>query len=672
MEKEEFTFVNDRHIDQTISVEKDDFTFVQKDSKISDQKFQTKPTTFFKDALRRFTKNKSSVVAAVILGLIIMLSLVLPVALPSDVYHSHPTETKLTPKLFSAGTGWWDGTKKYSNVVYDEDNEKPYGSQFRSSAVLKLTTTAEGANFVDTVHSCAKGGYMRLWNSQIDSVDDSTSDSQLSSYTYNYNLSSADYKVKVVVGDIPSDSFSAQGEYSILFKYTGYDALYNQVQREVVLKDYSSNTGTIDNLDINSAITRAGYTDTRALNGSVVISLKQSSSYIPSVLVSDVIISSDLSTEADELASISCTDANAALSITSTDSSGKANKYYWTITNGQLNLYHASIRYCTFYYDLYEDAYGEKSYSIGQSLINSYISKGWMELDLDTYVNSSKSASDLATLKSTFKILDDVHCPLRSVDSVKVTQIPGIDPTIEVTGSVSMYRYDGYTSMPVYFMGTDAKGRDLLNITFTGLRTSLVLGVLTSAVCFLFGLLWGSISGYFGGWTDIAMERFTDILSGMPWIVVMTLVITLMGSNFLSFAIALCLTGWIGTAAITRTQFYRFKRREYILAARTLGASDFRLIFRHILPNAVGTIITSSVLMIPSVIFEEATISYLGLGLQDGISLGIILSENQTYIDKLPYLIVFPSVVMALIMISFNLFGNGLRDAFNPSLKGQD
>ena len=137
----------------------------------------------------------------------------------------------------------------------------------------------------------------------------------------------------------------------------------------------------------------------------------------------------------------------------------------------------------------------------------------------------------------------------------------------------------------------------------------------------------------------------------------------------LMVGIALCATGWLGTASLTRTQFYRFKDREYILAARTLGAKDTRLIFRHILPNAIGTLITSSVLMIPSVIFSEASLSYLKLvnGLE---GFGSTLSENQIFMMNYPFLILFPSVVMALVMISFNLFGNGLRDAFNPSLKG--
>ncbi|MBR3618050.1 MAG: ABC transporter permease, partial [Acholeplasmatales bacterium] len=124
------------------------------------------------------------------------------------------------------------------------------------------------------------------------------------------------------------------------------------------------------------------------------------------------------------------------------------------------------------------------------------------------------------------------------------------------------------------------------------------------------------------------------------------------------------------TAGRTRTQFYRFKGREYVLASRTLGASDMRLIFKHILPNGMGTIITSAVLMIPSVIFSESTLAYLRLGLTDLASFGVLLANNQQYISIYPNLIVFPAVIMSLMMISFNLFGNGLRDAFNPSLKG--
>ena len=168
------------------------------------------------------------------------------------------------------------------------------------------------------------------------------------------------------------------------------------------------------------------------------------------------------------------------------------------------------------------------------------------------------------------------------------------------------------------------------------------------------------------------MERILDIISNIPSIILITICVLNLGQSFSVFILAMCITGWIGTASITRTQFYRFKRREYVLAARSLGASDARLIYRHILPNAAGTIITSSVLIIPSVIFSEASVAYLGIGLQGQSSLGVILSDNQVNISTNQYLLIFPSVILALLLICFNLFGNGLRDAFNPSTKGSD
>ena len=268
-----------------------------------------------------------------------------------------------------------------------------------------------------------------------------------------------------------------------------------------------------------------------------------------------------------------------------------------------------------------------------------------------------------------FEILNEDKCPIVEIIDQKTSFI---GTPLEVTAVVSRYKLEGYDTMPKFLFGTDVQGHDVLKKAFDGLKTSLILGLCTGAFCLLFGLCWGAISGYFGGNIDLAMERFCEILGGVPFIVVMTLAILHLGNNFLTFFFALCLTGWMGPAARTRTQFYRFKGREYVLASRTLGASDFRLIFRHILPNALGTIVTSSILMIPSVIFSEATLAYLNLGLQGVTSFGIMLSNNQKYLETYPNLIVFPSVIMALIMISFNLFGNGLRDALNPSLKGSD
>jgi oligopeptide transport system permease protein len=146
------------------------------------------------------------------------------------------------------------------------------------------------------------------------------------------------------------------------------------------------------------------------------------------------------------------------------------------------------------------------------------------------------------------------------------------------------------------------------------------------------------------------------------------------GSSVGVVIIAFTLTGWLGISAVTRTQFYRYKNREYVLAARTLGASDIRIMYRHVLPNAVGTLITSFVLYIPSVIFSESTFSYLGIiNYGDVTSVGRMLADAQTRlkVDKsLGFLVMYPALFVSFLMLSFNLFGNGLRDAFNPSLRG--
>ena len=287
--------------------------------------------------------------------------------------------------------------------------------------------------------------------------------------------------------------------------------------------------------------------------------------------------------------------------------------------------------------------------------MEEYISKGWCTYDFNVGASSFVRLSD--------------NCPIEAVTD-QVSTVIAEKEVINVVCDVQMYKVLGYKTMPKFILGTDASGFDLFTRAFSSLRTSLGVAIIISAICFVFGLCWGAISGYFGGNVDLFMERFCDILGGMPWIVMMTLAIIIWGNNLFTFTIATCLTGWMGTAATTRTQFYRFKGREYILSSRTLGSSDKRLIFKHILPNSLGTIVTSSVLKIPGVIFSEATLSYLGLGLKGVNSFGTMLSDNQNYLGSHPATILFPAVIISLLMISFNLFGNGLRDALNPSLKG--
>lgn len=242
------------------------------------------------------------------------------------------------------------------------------------------------------------------------------------------------------------------------------------------------------------------------------------------------------------------------------------------------------------------------------------------------------------------------------------------------------YQYlNGHT--PSHTFGADSQGYDIMIRLAKGVGLSLLLAVCVSIINLTVGAIYGAIEGYYGGAVDMVMERITDILSGIPFIVLTSLfklqfVDTGKTSAIGGLLFVFVLTGWIGTAYSVRMQFYRFKGQEYILAARTLGAKDVRLMFRHIFPNSLGTLITSSVLVIPGVIFSETSLAYLGIINFNGMdmtSLGTMLYNGQTAgIDRFPHIILFPAIIISLLMISFNLFGNGLRDAFNPSLRGSE
>ena len=243
------------------------------------------------------------------------------------------------------------------------------------------------------------------------------------------------------------------------------------------------------------------------------------------------------------------------------------------------------------------------------------------------------------------------------------------------------YRYEqwletGEATEPFYPFGTNSLGQCLFTAIGVGARFSLLFALIVSAINLTVGAVYGAVQGYYGGMTDMAMDRFADVLSGVPFVVVTTLFSLHFADRlpvFVSFAFAFLLTGWIGMAALTRKQFYRFKGQEFVLAAKTLGASDRRLMFKHIFPNSLGTLITSCALVIPGVINSEVNMTYLGIvNLQEefGTSIGTLAAQGQTAMTSAPHAMLFPALFISLLLISFNLMGNGLRDAFNPVTRG--
>ena len=245
---------------------------------------------------------------------------------------------------------------------------------------------------------------------------------------------------------------------------------------------------------------------------------------------------------------------------------------------------------------------------------------------------------------------------------------------------VDYYEYFRYMRghEPLFLFGTNGYGQDMLTCLAAGARLSFLLAISISLINFLIGGIYGAVEGYYGGAVDMVMERISDILNDVPFMVVATLFQLHLAKQvgvLPSLLFAFVLTGWVGIASRVRMQFYRFKGQEYVLAARTLGASDRRLIFKHIYPNSLGTIITGSVLAIPGVIFSESMLSYLhiiNLETSSLTSIGTLLAGGQGYLSTYPHIIFFPALFISLLEISFNLFGNGLRDAFNPSLRGAE
>ena len=239
------------------------------------------------------------------------------------------------------------------------------------------------------------------------------------------------------------------------------------------------------------------------------------------------------------------------------------------------------------------------------------------------------------------------------------------------------YAYKNGHDALFLFGATDAEhgGADIFASLAYGARFSFLFAIAVALVNMFVGAIYGSIEGYFGGKLDLCMERFSEILGSVPSMIVITLLKYHMGgeSDVPVLFISFFATGWIGMAGATRMQFYRFKNQEYVLAARTLGARDTRIMFKHIFPNGLGTLVTRSALIIPSMIYTETNLTYLGIiNIGDTSSVGTLIAAGQAAIMESAHIALFPCIFIVLLMLSFNLFGNGLRDAFNPSLRGSE
>ncbi len=238
-----------------------------------------------------------------------------------------------------------------------------------------------------------------------------------------------------------------------------------------------------------------------------------------------------------------------------------------------------------------------------------------------------------------------------------------------IRNGVNLYVERGFSDL-YYWFGSDTQGRDIFTRVWEGTRVSLIIAFTAVIIDIMIGMVYGLISGYFGGKIDIFMQRFAEILNGIPQLVIVTLLGLVLPPGIVSIIFALMITGWIGMSRISRAQVLKLKEHEYILASKTLGARDFAIIFKDILPNIFGQIIIMSMFSIPNAIFMEAYLSFVGLGVPAPLaSLGSLINEGYKSITVMPHIITSSIVVLALLMLSFNLFADGLRDAFDPKMK---
>lgn len=239
----------------------------------------------------------------------------------------------------------------------------------------------------------------------------------------------------------------------------------------------------------------------------------------------------------------------------------------------------------------------------------------------------------------------------------------------------SVQGYNPYVSRGLtdvyYWFGTDNLGRDLWARVWMGTRISFFVAIVAVAIDVVIGITYGLVSGYFGGKVDMIMQRVVEVISGIPNLVVVILLMLVLKPGLTSIILALMITGWISMSRVVRSQVLKIKEMEYVLAAKTLGATSFIIIFKEVLPNIVGQIIVMTMFSIPSAIFYESFLAFIGLGLQPPTaSLGVLISRGYQAMLTYPHMVLFPVIVLSILMLSFNLVADGLRDAFDPKMKG--
>ncbi len=221
-----------------------------------------------------------------------------------------------------------------------------------------------------------------------------------------------------------------------------------------------------------------------------------------------------------------------------------------------------------------------------------------------------------------------------------------------------------------HLFGTDQFGRDQWARIWQGTRISLLIAVAAAFIDLFVGVTFGAVSALFGGKVDAIMQRVIEILVGIPQLIIIILLMMVMPSGIWTIILALSITGWVNMARLVRAQILKLKNQEFVLAARVLGTGNREIILKHFIPNTVGVIVINAMFTIPTAIFTEAFLSFIGIGLAEPkASLGVLINNGYQVLQNFPYLLIYPAVIIVLIMVCFSILGDGLRDALDPRMR---
>jgi len=627
---------------------KDDFTLVQENERLLDKPLKTKQLTYFQDAMLRFTKNKYNVIATVILSIFILLSIFVPVITPKTLYNqTNSALTTLPPRVpLLEKIGILDGTKEYKDQPIDYSTIDP-------ETGLGYPTTGFQVDFID-LNTLTNRGIVGSERSVL--FVGGTNNLYVNFEQIAFSIATLQSYPMITGHTIEIDVESLDDTATLKV----YLSATNQ----------GSTLTSWDDVALIGTITEAGVhtidpilSVTSGTSGYIIFKLELQ----------------EPSLDGNEFVTLNSVEITNALDVSVARFEGYTLSSFSLFTinqtneNGRYLRADAVMTVATFRYDVYDALFADAPRTIG-AVEYARI------LEDNPGMEESIEIDPLNPAAWTF----GEGFPLTGVTGTTSITIAGrvyTNYNVMMNGAYAL----GFEEAPYFLFGTDVFGKDLFTLIWLGLRTSLLLGFLAALINIIVGVIWGATSAYYGGQVDILMERFTDIWGSFPQITMIGIITVLIGPGFLALFIFVIYDGWIGAAKVTRSQFYRYKGREYVLAARTLGASDSRIIFKHILPNALGTIITRVILSIPSIIFLEVNLSYLGFGIGNGqalvlgpitltgTSIGVILNDGQQQIfaGNL-WLVIFPTIIVSILMITFNMFGNALRDALNPQLRGSE